>query len=101
MEYMQEDLLAFIRDLVSGICSFLTTMVFQPVLGSHIEFSHASTYFTRALEAILWVFLLPTLGMHWKKNKVLAGLLCRVADVEASLGMTVHSTTCALFCQCF
>jgi len=34
-------------------------------------------------------------------EKVLVGLLCRVADVEASLGMTVHSTACALFCQCF
>ena len=77
-------------------------MVFQPVLGSHMEFSHASTHFTRALEAVLWVFLLPTLGMHWKGGeKVLVGLLCRVADVEASLGMTVHSTACALFCQCF
>ena len=44
-------------------------MVFQPVLGSHMEFSHASTHFTRALEAVLWVFLLPTLGMHWKGEK--------------------------------
>ena len=71
MEYMQEDWLVFIGDLVSGVCSFLKIMVFQPVLGSHTEFSQASTYFTRALEAVLWVFLLPTLGMHWKKKKSL------------------------------
>lgn len=66
---MQDDLLVFAGDLVSGVCSFLNTLVFPLVLGSPMEFSDASKYFTRALEAVLWVFLLPTLGMHWKKGK--------------------------------